>query len=399
MRSFFIEDRPVEGTADFMTPAAIRKLFTGLTKSLEAILRDNAYEDGPRCGDRWDIVYHQTSISAGTIQFDDDESSDQPGITVYEFSKKHTFRESVLKSWIDATFCEMLCNTPPKNKKPGPDRNKVLKDIPWKRVSIVHTSSGQNINLIIRKYESYVSQDVPPGGKKRKRLACEDSPPLHASPTPPVEPPRTVGSFVLPSTIDMPHLQTPELATERPRQPSIDNSQDMWEDDSGPNMPTRSTVDIWREGTPPADTSYRERRSGSIDNPFREVLQEQAKLATLMAEQRAHNAELAKTNRDYAMQMQQQMRAEQCLKMEVNALRRCEHEVALKRAELESSLAREKAQNKALETRIACVERQLQHTNAVRHSMEIEISGLHRFLDEATRAAKRISTGYTPPTL
>ncbi len=377
LRAFFVEDRNDKATSGSGMPRRqVDATFEQNTKNLIALFRAHEYKDGPRSGDRWEVVYQGTSLTTGTIHLtehdDEPDESQRYSISVTDLTCKFTFDEFALKSWVTNAFCDAVCVPVGKTKTTdGADRVLCIKQIPWRRISIVHMSSARNIYQVINQHVAYAAkaQNVNRGkrlgrmaGPPAKRTKRADPPPVTRDPTP--------------------------------------SSEDVPGDDDGHTSCQEMPVDhddLDREPTPPQDDDGPPaRRSVSADNPFREVFEEQSKLIALLAEQRAQNAELCKTNRERDAQMQQLIRAEQCLQLEVNALRRCESEVERKQTENAVALAKERALRQGLETRISCMEVQLQKTQAVMHSMEIEVTGLHKFLEEGAKAACRIATAYGP---
>jgi hypothetical protein len=376
MRMFFDEDCLDTKSGTRLTERSVKAKFAVMENGLAAVFTDGDYTNGPRPGDRWALSYHATVIASGTIGLrdhgEDVPKKDRYAITVTDLGTQRTFTEVPFKSWIDDTFCNMLCARVGTGAGQGADRDMCLKKIPWRRVGIVHLGLRANLNAILTQHKS-CTDERERSTQKRKRLnipTAADPPEKRAACSPPAE---------------MPSMQ---LA------PATSPALDVDDYDEQCTEPAQLVLALSRESPVQAHDDVGMRRAMGLDNPFREVFEHQAQLSRLMAEQMAENAELAKTNRDYAAQLQQQLRAKQCLELEVSALRRCEREVAQKYTALQSSGARDYAQIVALQTRITCLEREAQANKAVMRSMEIETAGLYKFLEEATRAAGRISNAY-----
>lgn len=374
MQQYFKEDSAAEDSGANMPRQEVLKAFAEMTLGLVAVFVDAEYTAGPRPGDRWALSYHKTVISSGTIGLRDHGEKSPPddryGITVTDLSTQRTYTETPLKAWIDTAFCDMLCARVGARPGQGVDRDLCLAKIPWRRVGIVYLAGKNNIQAVIVQHKSYVAAQARTT-QKRKRLGGKRAkgPAAKRAALEPVPEPSPAPVACEPTT----------------------TSPVVWE---GTDGPAQTILTLRRAATPPQEKGVDLRSRLPVDSPFREVFEQQAELSRLMAEQMAENAELAKTNRDYAAQLQQQLRAKQCIELEVSALRRCEREVEHKQTALRGLLASEQAKTMGMQARIGCLERELQSTKAVMRSMELEMAGLYRFLEEATRAAGRIANAY-----
>ncbi len=312
LRDYFTGDLAnKEQSGSGMPVSKVNESFARCTSELATLLRDTDYPDGPRSGDRWEVVYQKTSLTSGTIQLVDngehEEQAQRFGLSVRDLSCKFLFTEAALKSWVTNAFCDAVC-IPVGRKKAddGADRDMCVKQIPWRRITIVHSASVRNLNQVLSQYKSYAEKRAAP--PKRRRLGTTTS----------ERPPKRQAIALKPV------LPTPPRDDDAP-----DDEPD--DDDAGP---AQCATD---ENDPP-------------DCSLREVSEDPAKLAELLAAQR----------------------------------------------ELTGELAKERAVRQGLETRVACMQLELQKTMAVMRSMEIEMTGLHRFLEEGAKAACRIATAYGP---
>lgn len=318
LHDFFADDLAnKEQSGSCMSVSKVNESFARCTNELATLLRDTDYPDGPRSGDRWEVVYHRTSLTSGTIQLVDNGEHEDPsqrfGLSVRDMSCKFLFTEAALKSWVTNAFCDAVCVPVGRKKaRDGADRDMCVKQIPWRRITIVHSASVRNLNQVLSQYKSYAEKRAAP--PKRKRLG--------ATSTDPPAKRQAVAAVVREPVVDTP-----------PR-----------EDDPDDEGPAQNAAD---------STDPNEDDPGDIPNPdrsLREVSEDPCKLAELLAVQRELTAELAK----------------------------------------------ERAVRQGLETRVTCMQVELQKTMAVMRSMEIEMTGLHRFLEEGAKAACRIATAYGP---
>jgi hypothetical protein len=337
------EDKVACGAA--MPTREVNAFFDKMTSGLVAVLRDKTYTEGPRSGDRWDVVYKKIVLTSGVVVLTEDQNEDDEeyrfSLRVIDSSRGSTaYDVAALKTWVANAFCDAVCMS-------DVDRDMCMKELPWKRIGIVNASLV-NVNTLIAMHQSYVAN---PREATRKRLGGAS------------------GS----SKRKKARRAAPEPV------PEIEECEDYAPaDDFTPSEPAASTELDLRDPTPPPTLA--EEGVENVVDALREKV-----------------AELTAANIVYARQVEHLERSEQCLKMEVTALRRCEQEIVGRRTQDESALANEQALRQGMEMRAACLEAELQKTQATVRNMEVQITWLSKFLEEGTKAAGRIAAAYGGP--
>lgn len=344
VRRYFLEERENKLASGAAMPTReVNAFFDKMTSGLVAMLRDETYTEGPRSGDRWDVVYKKIVLASGVIVLTEDQNEDDDeyrfSLRVVDSSRGATaYDVAALKTWVANVFCAAVCTS-------TVDRDMCMKEMPWKRIGIVNAALT-NVNTLITMHQNYVAN---PRETPRKRLGGAS------------------GSA---------KKKRVRRAAPEP-DPEIEELDDCAPaDDCGPSGPAASTELDLRDATPPPSMAEEEGAENIVDALREEV------------------AALTKANDAYARQVEQLERSEQCLKMEATALRRCEQEIAGRRTQDESALSNERALRQGMEMRAACLEAELQKTQATVRNMEVEITWLSKFLEEGTKAAGRIAATY-----
>jgi hypothetical protein len=151
----------------------VRAHFDDMEKALSIVINSIYLKNGPKDGDRWDMIYHGITIGYGFIR------SNGEWICIMDKNLKREYSPICpVMAWIIDVFRSLL--NPNDKLTTLTDARAMMNDLcyknmPWNEVSLVHYGSRANLTLLIHKHDSLtkretntnMSDNVPKVSKKK----------------------------------------------------------------------------------------------------------------------------------------------------------------------------------------------------------------------------------------